>query len=448
MNAKTISGFPKIISVAILILIGVTTVQSQLLFEENFDYPIGDNLTDHNWTRHSGTTNPITVTSPGLIYTNYPSISGNAALLDNDGEDVSQNFTEQTSGTIYVSFLVNVSNAPTDGYFLHLGPTSMGTQFYGRVWVKEEDDDIEFGIAKKTSSPTYTDNNYSKNTIYLLVLKYEFIDGSDNDEASLFVFTDPDLPGSEPSTPTIIPDNSESDPTNLGTIALRQFDSNQDIIVDGIRIGLSWSDAPIPVELTAFTATISNGAVILNWTTQTETENYGFHVYRSLFEDRDYVKITQTIIPGAGSSEVIHYYSYTDATVEPSKTYYYKLAALDYNGNVDFHGPISAVVTGVRSIANQNHPEDYALEQNYPNPFNPETAINFSIKEAGKVSLKIYNLQGQVVRTLVDEEKPAGSYSVMWNGMAENGARLMSGVYYYILKVNGFEEMKKLTFIK
>ena len=88
------------------------------------------------------------------------------------------------------------------------------------------------------------------------------------------------------------------------------------------------------------------------------------------------------------------------------------------------------------------------LEQSYANPFNPETAINFSLKEAGKLSLKIYNLRGQVVRNPVDAEKVAGSYSVMWNGTADTGASLASGVYYYTLKVNGFEETKKLTFMK
>ena len=204
----------------------------------------------------------------------------------------------------------------------------------------------------------------------------------------------------------------------------------------------------IPVELTAFTATVNDGAVILNWTTQTETENYGFHVYRSLFEDRDYVKITQSIIPGAGSSEVIHHYSYTDATVDASRTYYYKLASIDYNGNVEYHGPISTGTTDVRSIKHFKIPNDYALEQNYPNPYNPETAINFAIKEAGKVSLKIYNLQGKLVRTLVDEEKPAGNYSVTWNGTDEQGNKLTSSIFLYKLMVNEFEQTCKMTFIK
>ena len=207
-------------------------------------------------------------------------------------------------------------------------------------------------------------------------------------------------------------------------------------------------DYPIPVELTAFTATVSDGVVVLNWTTQTETENFGFHVYRSQFEDRDYVKITQSIIPGAGSSEVVHHYSYTDATVELSKTYYYKLASLDYNGNVDYHGPISATVTGIISINNSNLPDAYILKQNYPNPFNPETTIRFAIKKSGFVMLKIYNLQGKLIKTLADDIFSIGSYSVTWDSTDEKGNSVSSNIYLYNLKVNNFTQTNKLIFLK
>ncbi len=421
------------------------TVQAQLLFEENFDYPAGDKLTDHGWSAHSGEgTAPITVTFPGLTYTNYPSTSGNAALLDSTGEDMNRKFPEQTSGVIYVSFLVNISNLPNAGYFLHLGPTNLGTTFIARVWAKtDESGHIEFSITKKSNTPaSYTDNNYSKNTTYLLVVKYEFFSGSSNDLVSLFVFDEPNLPATEPLIPTLGPidESSQTDPSNLGSIALRQFDANQNITVDGIRIGLTWRDAPVPVELTSFLATIIDQHVRLTWSTATETENLGFHLFRSTNAEKDYQQITKELIKGSGSSAQAHAYSFTDRNVLPGQTYYYKLADVDYAGNMRFHGPISVTVEAV--------PASYSLSQNYPNPFNPETAINFSLKEAGKVTLKIYNLQGQLVRTLVDEERSAGSYSVMWNGKTDQGTLAASGIYYYILSVNGFEATKKLTFTR
>ncbi|MDZ7340454.1 MAG: T9SS type A sorting domain-containing protein [candidate division KSB1 bacterium] len=204
-----------------------------------------------------------------------------------------------------------------------------------------------------------------------------------------------------------------------------------------ICAGQNWL---IPVELTSFSAQGIGGQVELSWTTATETENLGFHLFRSTTMAGEYQRINSDLIKGIGNSDRSQHYSFIDKTVQPGQTYYYKLADVDYAGNMRFHGPISVTV--------EAKPSGYSLSQNYPNPFNPETAINFSLKEAGKVTLNIYNLQGQLVRTLVDEKKLAGSYSVMWNGTADNGVRLASGIYYYTLKINGFEETKKLTLMR
>ncbi len=210
-----------------------------------------------------------------------------------------------------------------------------------------------------------------------------------------------------------------------------------------------WSDVLIPVELTSFTARAADGVVVLEWVTQSETENFGYHVYRNMSAEGDYTRITNQIIRGAGSSAEAHTYSYTDRDVQSGKTYYYKLCDVDYNGNQSFHGPISVSVdASLISKSIEGIPTEYSLGQNYPNPFNPETTINFSLKESGYVSLKVYNIVGQVVRTLVSGEKAAGVYSLMWNGTDDAGVRLMSGVYYYTLQVNGFSDTKKLVLMK
>ncbi len=200
-------------------------------------------------------------------------------------------------------------------------------------------------------------------------------------------------------------------------------------------------DNLIPVELKSFGAQFNNNVVTLAWSTATETENLGFHVYRSSVADGEFVQINKEMILGAGSSAEAHTYSYIDREVESGNAYYYKLADVDFNGNIAYHGPISITVGATT-------PTKYELAQSYPNPFNPETAINFSLKEAGKVSLNIYNLQGQLIRSLVDEDKLAGSYSVIWNGTNDQGIRVSNGTYLYTLKVNGFEETKKLVFMK
>jgi fibronectin type 3 domain-containing protein len=93
-------------------------------------------------------------------------------------------------------------------------------------------------------------------------------------------------------------------------------------------------------------------------------------------------------------------------------------------------------------------PKRYALNQNRPNPFNPVTEIQFAIPEAGNVRLEVYNLQGQLVKTLVNEARPVGFYSVTWDGTNNNGAQVASGVYFYRIDCNDFGETKKMIILK
>ncbi|HXF48338.1 MAG TPA: FlgD immunoglobulin-like domain containing protein [Verrucomicrobiae bacterium] len=93
-------------------------------------------------------------------------------------------------------------------------------------------------------------------------------------------------------------------------------------------------------------------------------------------------------------------------------------------------------------------PLAFSLGQNYPNPFNPTTTISFSLPKAEKVKLKIYNLLGQEVLTLVDGEKPAGTHQIVWNGRDENGTAVASGIYFYKLETASFKEVKRMIFLK
>ncbi|HNT52497.1 MAG TPA: FlgD immunoglobulin-like domain containing protein, partial [Candidatus Syntrophosphaera sp.] len=85
---------------------------------------------------------------------------------------------------------------------------------------------------------------------------------------------------------------------------------------------------------------------------------------------------------------------------------------------------------------------------NYPNPFNPSTTISFSVKEALPVSIGIYNLKGQLVRTLVNEDKAAGSHSVSWDGRDDNGSPVSSGVYFYKMHAGKYSSTKKMILMK
>jgi len=94
------------------------------------------------------------------------------------------------------------------------------------------------------------------------------------------------------------------------------------------------------------------------------------------------------------------------------------------------------------------NPSAYALSQNYPNPYNPVTQITYRLPQPGVVSLKIYNVQGQLVRTLVNEYKPAGTHSISWNGKSDLGMGVSSGIYFYRIQAGNFTETKRMILLK
>jgi len=101
-----------------------------------------------------------------------------------------------------------------------------------------------------------------------------------------------------------------------------------------------------------------------------------------------------------------------------------------FQGNLHRTGNYGDVVTGIRTAAETNIIHQFALHQNYPNPFNPETNITFSIPEPGEVGLNVYNILGQNIRSLFTGDRPAGIFSVIWDGKNQQGVRIASGVYF------------------
>jgi len=194
----------------------------------------------------------------------------------------------------------------------------------------------------------------------------------------------------------------------------------------------------VPVELSSFTARSEGNAVLLEWVTRSETENLGFHLFRAEGPG-EFVQITARLIEGAGTSSGTHAYSYQDGAVEPGKTYRYKLADLDRSGHLEFGAPVEITVAA---------PGEFELGQNYPNPFNPTTILPFKLKESGFVSLDLFNMKGQLVRSLVRRALPAGSHAVVWDGRDASGSTLPSGPYIFKLKAGGFEQSRRMELIK
>ena len=111
--------------------------------------------------------------------------------------------------------------------------------------------------------------------------------------------------------------------------------------------------------------------------------------------------------------------------------------------------PYREVILGqTLSSAEEGAPGEFSLEQNYPNPFNPTTAIHYALKERVHVTLKIYNILGQEVATLVDARQGVGVHSVVWNGRTKAGAVVPSGTYFYRITAGDFVAVRQMILLK
>ena len=211
-------------------------------------------------------------------------------------------------------------------------------------------------------------------------------------------------------------------------------------------------DVSLPVELSAFTGTVVQNGVQLIWRTESETNNLGFHVYRSRRKEGEYVRITPTLISGQGSDSTPHDYSFLDETAEEGNTYWYRIVDVDFSGVTDKSDPIQ-VVFRRQEAGKKVLPTYFALYQNYPNPFNPETWIPYNLADDAKVELRIYNTAGLMVRMLRLGTQPAGSYltqdkAAYWDGRGETGELVSSGIYYYHLTTSTFSATRKMLIRK
>jgi len=186
----------------------------------------------------------------------------------------------------------------------------------------------------------------------------------------------------------------------------------------------------VPVELTSFTASATNGKVSLSWQTATETNNKGFDVQRKSV-NTEYQKVGY--VAGFGTTTEPKSYSYIDNNVQAGN-YIYRLKQIDLNGSSEYSKEIEVSV---------NVPALFSLEQNYPNPFNPTTMIKYSIPADQQVKLNVYNLLGQKVMTLVDGMQKAGQHEISFNA-----SNLASGVYFYKFEAGAQSSIKKMILMK
>lgn len=198
-----------------------------------------------------------------------------------------------------------------------------------------------------------------------------------------------------------------------------------------------FSDPSIPVELTSFTAFVNDKQVQLKWITATELNNSGFSVERKI-EGNDWKKIG--FVSGNGTTTENHFYSYTDdltSVFTNNGKILYRLKQIDFDGSFEYSNTLEVVLLT---------PDKFTLEQNYPNPFNPSTIITFHLAKASNVELKVYDIIGNEIATLVNEYRPAGVYKVPFS--IDNNDGLSSGIYFYKITAGDFVQTRKMILIK
>jgi hypothetical protein len=192
---------------------------------------------------------------------------------------------------------------------------------------------------------------------------------------------------------------------------------------------------PLPVELASFLSSVNKNNVQLNWSTVSETNNKGFSIERANSGNTELTWSEIKFVNGGGTTTNPVNYSFEDKNLATAK-YKYRLKQIDYNGNYKYYDLQNEVEIGV--------PSKFELSQNYPNPFNPTTKINFSLPLDTKVLLKVYDLTGRELSTLVNGElKPAGYYSVEFNGSG-----FASGLYIYRIQTDKESVSKKMVLVK
>ncbi|MDI3504231.1 MAG: hypothetical protein PWP64_1167 [Candidatus Cloacimonadota bacterium] len=197
----------------------------------------------------------------------------------------------------------------------------------------------------------------------------------------------------------------------------------------------SWGEeVTLPVELSSFTASFStSGFVTIYWVTQSETNVYGYYIYRGRENNLATAQIVSPLIPGTNTATE-QSYAFRDRELSESGLYYYWLQNVDYDSSFDFHGPITVDVNFAHGGNSPEIPIITSLKSVYPNPFNSSTAIVYGVEKSAAVEIRIFNTKGQLVREYAEGTKEANTYTLQWDGKDHNGNECPSGVYLIQMK--------------
>jgi hypothetical protein len=203
--------------------------------------------------------------------------------------------------------------------------------------------------------------------------------------------------------------------------------------VDQIHLRTAPIQSTLPVELLSFDGNILGNNVQLQWITASELNNRGFNIERKFRTDSHWSEVG--FVDGHGTTSNMQKYNFIDELdVTSEKEVLYRLKQVDLDGTINILNTLSLVVPKLQS---------YMLEPNYPNPFNPSTKISFNIPEDNFVKLKVFNILGEEITTLINEHLKAGYYQVDFDASS-----LQTGVYFYQLKTKNFIDTGKMILAK
>jgi len=233
-----------------------------------------------------------------------------------------------------------------------------------------------------------------------------------------------------------------TNPSGTGASAFTTLTTEWDLYEkdDVSHLGSHAVDHSLPVELNYFKGFSHNGMVVLSWVTESEIDNLGFLLERRAESTEhgvwemvaDYK--TNGALIGQGSVTHRTNYKFIDRNVITGQLYHYQLADVDYDGKITYHKPITVKV----------RPPDIKVNQAFPNPFNPVTTVKISIDLPQQLTVRVFDITGRRLKTLIDSHLSADEYTIAWDGTNRNNLPVASGVYFLQIKSHELNSIQKL----
>jgi hypothetical protein len=369
---------------------------AQGLFFETFNYGTNPGsiitLSNGRWVENTNvsTINIIQYNPSGsLLFPNCNAAGGRLNIL-NTGQDITAALSSSVStNNLYMAMLVNFSAAQATGdYFFSFMPTTTTNTFTGRVFVRLNGSNINFGLMKNNGGTVpYSSNGYLLNTTYCLVLKYTFNSATTTDDvATLYVFDAINgIPATEPLSNELAI-SANTDATAIGAIAIRQGAASAGATgaFDNIIVDTTWPNmvSLLPIKLKSFNSTYKNNAVTLNWQSIYEN-NFDFYQLEKITDASQFTTIAT--IKGKSINGNAADYSFTDASIVKDKQYY-RLKMVNKDGSFTYSQVIASSSKSSLEISL------------YPNPVNNLLIVTHpQLSESG--TLQIFNQEGKLVKS-------------------------------------------------